>query len=259
MVKKIQFTFLLLFCISSLSLQAQYFGRNKAAYETFDFNVTQSEHFEIYTYMENQNVLNDLIKYSEIWYTLHQNIIRDTLVPQNPLIFYNDHADFQQTNAIQGSVSVGTGGVTEAFKNRVIMPVALSNQATIQILGHEMVHAYQFNTILNGDSTNIQNLGNLPLWVVEGMAEYLSIGSTSAHTAMWMRDAVLNDDVPTIKEMANPKYFPYRYGHAFWVFLTGLVGDEKIQPFFKNVALFGVEQACIRTFGITSEDLSKLW
>ncbi|GAB5551686.1 MAG: basic secretory protein-like protein [Saprospiraceae bacterium] len=259
MMKKIQFSFLLLFCVSSLSLQAQYFGRNKAAYESFDFNVTRSKHFDIYTYMENQNVRNDLIKYSEIWYTLHQNILRDTLIPQNPLIFYNDHADFQQTNAINGNIGVGTGGVTEAFKNRVIMPVALSNQATIQVLGHELVHAYQFNTILNGDSTNIQNLGNLPLWVVEGMAEYLSIGSVSSHTAMWMRDAVMNDDVPTLKQMENPKYFPYRYGHAFWVFLTGLVGDEKIQPFFKNVAMFGVEQACIRTFGIKREDLSKLW
>ncbi|MEO0341122.1 MAG: hypothetical protein AAF242_18150, partial [Bacteroidota bacterium] len=100
---------------------------------------------------------------------------------------------------------------------------------------------------------------NLPLYIVEGMAEYLSIGSVSPHTAMWMRDAVLNDDVPTMKQMESPKYFPYRYGHAFWVFLTGLVGDEKIQPFFQNIALYGVEAACIRTFGIKREDLSKLW
>ena len=253
--------FFLLFCISfiQLPLKAQYFGQNKAVYEKIDFDVSRSEHFEIYTYLKNPEKLNDLIKYSEMWYDYHLNILGDTLVPQNPLIFYNDHPDFQQTNAIMGSVGVGTGGVTEAFKNRVIMPVALSNQATIQVLGHELVHAYQFNTIINGDSTSLQNLGNLPLWVVEGMAEYLSIGSVSAHTAMWMRDAVLNDDVPSLKAMDNPKYFPYRYGHAFWVFLTGLVGDEKIQPFFKNVALFGVEKACVVTLGISREDLSNLW
>ncbi|HKK76344.1 MAG TPA: hypothetical protein VJ953_14795 [Saprospiraceae bacterium] len=259
MKKYMQLLVLALFCCSSTTLSAQYFGKNKAVYEAFDFDVTRSENFEVYTYTKNEQVKEDLVKYSEIWYTLHQLILRDTLIPQNPLIFYNDHADFQQTNAISGQIGVGTGGVTEAFKNRVIMPVALSNQATVQVLGHELVHAYQFNTILNGDSTNIQNLGNLPLWIVEGMAEYMSIGSVSAHTGMWMRDAVLNDDVPTLKQMDNPKYFPYRYGHAFWVFLTGLVGDEKIQPFFKNVAKFGVEQACISTFGISREDLSKLW
>lgn len=252
---------MLLLILSSFAapLPAQYFGKNKAVYETFDFDVTKSDHFEVYTYMENPELRDRIIEYSEMWYDYHFNILGDTLIPQNPLIFYNDHADFQQTNAISGQVGVGTGGVTEAFKNRVVMPMALSNQATIQVLGHELVHAYQFNTILRGDSTSIQNLGNLPLWIVEGMAEYLSIGSVSPHTAMWMRDAVLNDDVPTLKQMDNPKYFPYRYGHAFWVFLTGLVGDDKIQPFFRNVALYGVEQACVTTFGISREDLSNLW
>lgn len=259
MIKCIQLLAVLLLCLSGTTAQAQYFGKNKAVYENFDFDVTRSDHFEVYTYTKNEKVKDDLVKYAEIWYTLHQLIMRDTLIPQNPLIFYNDHADFQQTNAISGQIGVGTGGVTEAFKNRVVLPVALSNQATVQVLGHELVHAYQFNTIINGDSTNIQNLGNLPLWVVEGMAEYMSIGSVSAHTSMWMRDAVLNDDVPTLKEMDNPKYFPYRYGHAFWVFLTGLVGDDKIAPFFKNVAKYGVEQACVVTFGIKREDLSKLW
>jgi hypothetical protein len=259
MIRYIPLFIIVLLSFSSTVVDAQYFGTNKAVYETFDFDVTRSDHFEVYTYTKNDQVKDDLIKYSEIWYALHQLVMKDTLIPQNPLIFYNDHADFQQTNAISGQIGVGTGGVTEAFKNRVVMPVALSNQATVQVLGHELVHAYQFNTILNGDSTNIQNLGNLPLWIVEGMAEYMSIGSVSAHTGMWMRDAVLNDDIPSLKQMENPKYFPYRYGHAFWVFLTGLVGDDKIAPFFKNVAMYGVEQACVTTFGISREDLSKLW
>ena len=29
----------------------------------------------------------------------------------------------------------------------------------------------------------------LPLWFIEGMAEYLSIGPSDPHTAMWLRDA----------------------------------------------------------------------
>ena len=122
---------------------------------------------------------------------------------------------FSKTNAISGSVGVGTGGVTEAFKNRVILPIAMTNQQTHHVVGHELVHAFQYNMILNGDSTNLRNLGNLPLWMVEGLAEYLSIGSVDAHTAMWMRDAVLHDDFPTFKQLNNPKYFPYRYGQMF--------------------------------------------
>lgn len=241
------------------SLQAQYFGRNKPNYENFDFKVLQSPHFELYHYLDNDAYISSFVAQAEEWYEQHQYVLEDTILNKNPFILYADHADFQQTNAISGSVGVGTGGVTEAFKNRVIMPIAMSNQQTHHVLGHELVHAFQYNMILNGDSTSIRNLGNLPLWMVEGLAEYLSIGSVDAHTAMWMRDAVLHDDFPTLKELNNPRYFPYRYGQMFWVFVTGLKGDDIIAPFFEETAKYGFDVACRRVIGMTSEDLSKLW
>lgn len=257
---KIQHLILLLAAVlGAQTLSAQYFGRNKAKYETFDFEVYQSPNFDIYHYLENPERLREITEEAEQWYRMHQHVLRDTIAQRNPLIFYNDHADFQQTNAISGNVGVGTGGVTEALKNRVIMPFAMSHQQTHHVLGHELVHAFQYNMILNGDSTNLQSLSNLPLWMVEGMAEYLSIGSIDAHTAMWMRDAVLNDDIPTLDDLNNPKYFPYRYGQVFWAFLTGLKGDEIIEPFFKGVAKYGFEEASIRVLGMTKDDLSKLW
>lgn len=256
------FRFLLAFLALSMgwpSLQAQYFGRNKPNYESFDFQVLQSPHFELYHYLDNDAYIDNFVAQAEEWYAQHQHVLDDTIVNKNPFILYANHADFQQTNAISGSIGVGTGGVTEAFKNRVIMPIAMSNQQTHHVLGHELVHAFQYNMILNGDSTSIRNLGNLPLWMVEGLAEYLSIGSVDAHTAMWMRDAVLHDDFPTLKELNNPRYFPYRYGQMFWVFVTGLKGDDIIAPFFEETAKYGFDPACRRVLGMTSEDLSKLW
>ncbi|MEZ4985091.1 MAG: hypothetical protein R2795_08670 [Saprospiraceae bacterium] len=239
--------------------QAQYFGRNKPNYETFDFKVLESPHFDVYHYLDNDACIHSFVVQAEEWYAQHQHVLQDTIHDRNPLILYADHADFQQTNTIGGSIGVGTGGVTEAFKNRVIMPLAMSNQQTHHVLGHEMVHAFQYNMIINGDSTNIRNLGNLPLWMVEGLAEYLSIGSVDAHTAMWIRDAVLHDDFPSLRELNNPRYFPYRYGQLFWVFVTGLKGDDIIAPFFEQTAQFGFDIACRRVIGMTSEDLSKLW
>lgn len=250
----------LVFLLTITVACAQYFGRNKPNYEKFDFKIHQSEHFDIYHYLDNPEYLKELAAHSEHWYQLHQSILHDTIRQQNPLIFYNNHADFQQTNAIGGTIGVGTGGVTEAFKNRVIMPLAMSNQQTHHVLGHEMVHAFQYNMILKGDSTNIRNLRNLPLWMVEGLAEYMSIGSVDAHTAMWMRDAVLRDDIPTLDQLNNlGKYFPYRYGQVFWAFLTGLRGDEVIAPFFKATAMFGFDRASVMILGMKKKDLSKLW
>ncbi len=250
----------LIACFFSIGqLDAQYFGQNKPRYETFDFKVHSTPNFEIYHYLKNDSSIIDLSQQTEQWYRLHQAVLRDTFSEKNPLIFYNNHADFQQTNAISGNISVGTGGVTEALKNRVIMPLTHSNQQTHHVLGHELVHAFQYNMILNGKGTSLRNLANLPLWMVEGLAEYLSIGRSDAHTAMWMRDAVLHDDVPAIKELDNSKYFPYRWGQAFWAFLTGVYGDEVIEPFFTTTAKEGLKSASIKVLGTTLEDLSDRW
>src|SRR5690606_25268081 len=235
--------------------EAQLFGQNKPRYRSFDFKILETPHFSIYHYTKNPEAIRLMADWSEQWYAMHTDIFRDSFYTRNPLIFYNDHAEFQQTNAIFGSVGVGTGGVTEGFKNRVIMPFTMINQQTQQVLGHEMVHAFQFNKILSGDSTSLESLANLPLWMVEGMAEYMSLGRVDPYTAMWMRDAVINDDVPNIKKMASFKYFPYRYGQAFWAFFSGTYGDHMMDPLFSNTALYGPEIAIPLTLNISVEDL----
>lgn len=259
MIKK---NILLLFALFGLALstaQAQYFGRNKAKYKKFDFEVYESPNFEVYHYLHNHECLHTLTQQSEQWYKMHQEVLKDTFKTKNPIIFYNNHGDFQQTNAISSSVSVGTGGVTEGFKRRVIMPIAMSNQQTNHVLGHEMVHAFQYHLMTEGDSTSLRNIQKIPLWMVEGLAEYMSIGRVDAHTAMWMRDAVLNDDVPSIKDLSSGRYFPYRYGQAFWAFITGIYGDNIIEPYFKGVGKYGLEAATIKVLGLTTKALSEKW
>lgn len=250
---------LLLAILWSFPADAQYFGRNKPRYEDFDFKVIQTPTFEIYHYLDNPELEEFLANQAEHWYQLHQAALGDTFTQKNPLIFYNDHPDFQQTNAIGGSIGVGTGGVTEGFKNRVIMPLAMSNAQTKHVLGHELVHAFQYHMIINGDSTSLRNLGNIPLWMVEGLAEYMSIGRVDANTSLWMRDAVLNDNVPELKELNNPQYFPYRWGQAFWAFVAGLKGDQIIEPLFVSTAKHGLKVAIQREVGMSMDDLSKLW
>ena len=242
-----------------LTAQTGGFGRNKPHYERFDFEVYQSPHFELYTYINNDAWLRGFLNDSEEWYRVHQRVLNDTIRFKNPMIIYGNHPDFQQTNAINGAISTGTGGVTEAFKNRVILPIANTNQQTHHVLGHELVHAFQYNMVIRGDSTNLRDLQKLPLWMVEGLAEYLSIGSVDPFTAMWMRDAVLNDDVPSIKELNGNKYFPYRYGQAFWAFVTGLKGDDIIAPYFRSTAKFGLETSTQLVMGMKLEQLSELW
>ena len=251
--------FLALTLLGALPLSAQYFGRNKPRYQQQDFKVSQTDHFELYEYLDNPFLEKELAAQAETWYAMHQGVLRDTFSQKNPMLIYSDHAGFQQTNAISGFINVGTGGVTEALRNRVVFPIAMTNQQTNHVMGHEMVHAFQYHMILEGDSTNIRNLSNLPLWMVEGLAEYLSIGRVDAQTALWMRDAVINDDLPRLKDLNKPRYFPYRWGQSFWAFVTGVYGDEVIRPLFINTAKFGLDPAIRLTLGTTQDSLSSAW
>ena len=261
MNKIIRFIVLVFFILSTLQVNSQYFGKNKVNYEEFDFKIYETPHFEIYHYLEDEEKLERFAQLSERWYLRHLAVFGDTFPKKNPMILYNNHADFQQTTVIQSMLGVGTGGVTEGMKTRVVMPISPSNKETNHVLGHEMVHVFQYNMVKMSDSAGLRNIGTVPLWMIEGLSEYLSIGSRDVKTAMWMRDAVKTNDIPTLKEMTkNPnKYFPYRYGHAFWVFITGHFGDGIIRPLLMRSARVGYKRAISGVLGYSTDSISTLW
>jgi hypothetical protein len=194
---------------------AQYFGRNRIQYNSFDFQVMKTEHFDIYFYPEKQNVVKEIAVMAERWYARLSKILNHELSTIQPLILYASHPDFQQTNVVRG-IGEGTGGMTEAFKRRIVMPLAGPLAQTDHVLGHELVHAFQYDMagVRAPISSASSGMFKLPLWFVEGMAEYLSVGAYDPHTAMWMREAVIGDKFPTISKLDSPRYFPYRYGQA---------------------------------------------
>ncbi|GAB3517088.1 tolB protein precursor [Emticicia fontis] len=248
--------------ISNLSFsQSQYFGQNKPRYKSFGFKVLQSPHFELYHYFKDNTVPNDLMINSEHWYKIHQEVFKLAFIKPNPLIIYQNHPDFQETTAIGGQIGEGTGGVTEGLRNRVVMPIMYSKRQTDHVLGHELVHAFQYQLMTAGDSTNLANIQNLPLFMVEGLAEYMSLGRVDAHTAMWMRDAVLSDDIPGIKDLVikEYKYFPYRWGQAFWAYIAATYGDDMIRPLFRETAKYGIEAAFKRNMKMDIERFSNRW
>lgn len=217
---------------STLLLNAQYFGKNKPSYKSFEYKVFETPHFDIYYYLKNDTLLYKLGRLSEKWYSIQQALFNDTFKIRNPVIIYNNHDDFQQTNAINGLIDISTGGVTEALKNRVVFPLMPTFGETEHILGHELVHAFQYHILIHKDTGSLNRLRLLPLWMIEGMAEYISIGNIDSHTAMWMRDAIRNDKFPSIADMSNTnKYFPYRYGQCFWAMVGKTWGTQVLCQF----------------------------
>jgi len=257
---------LLLSLVAATELDAQYFGRNNPQYRTFDFQVLRTEHFDIYYYPEAEEGVRDAARMAERWYTRLSRILGHEFRERQPLILYASHADFQQTNILSSPVGEGTGGVTESAKQRVIMPLAHTYGDTDHVLGHELVHAFQYDISGLGRSAGSIDAGGralvqAPLWFIEGMAEYLTLGPIDTHTSMWLRDAALTGQIPSLRQLAtDPRIFPYRYGHALWAYIAGRWGDAVVGEILRSVG-GGVpyQQAMQNVLNVTPEELSSDW
>lgn len=243
---------------------AQYFGRNKVQYRTFDFQVLHTEHFDVYYYPEEAEAAGVVSRMAERWHTRLSRFFGHDLRGRQALILYAAASHFRQTNAVDGLIGEGTGGVTEGIKRRVVLPMSGSLADTDHVLGHELVHAFQFD--LTGTDPRERTGGEMPgilafpLWFVEGMAEYLSLGPVDTQTAMWLRDAVLREKLPHVKDLDHPDYFPYRWGHAFWAFVGAKYGDRAVASLIRSAAnprfdLVGLA----RQLGTTPDALTADW
>ena len=247
---------------SAVPSSAQYFGRNKVIYERFDFKVLTTEHFDIYYYPEEEAAVRLAARMAERWHARLTRLLQHELSGRQPLILYAAHPHFQQTN-ILGDIGEGTGGVTESNRRRVILPFAGGLAETDHVLGHELVHAFQYDIASGTDSRGRPigaGLQALPLWFIEGMAEYLSLGPIDSNTAMWVRDAASRDAMPSIDKLDDPNFFPYRYGHAFWAYVAGRWGDRAVGDLLRAAAPDGnVKAAIAAVLGVDDEQLTKDW
>lgn len=249
--------------IGAATAHAQYFGRNKVQYRTFKFQVLKTEHFDLYYYPEEAEAAGLAARMAERWHERLSRFFGHQLRGRQAVILYAVPSHFRQTNAIEGLIGEGTGGVTEALKRRIVLPMSGSLADTDHVLGHELVHAFQFD--LTGDDPRemtgtMPDILLYPLWFVEGMAEYLTLGAVDVQTAMWLRDAALREKLPHIKDLDSPQYFPYRWGHAFWAYVGAKYGDRAVASLIRSAANPRVDLAGLaRQLGTDPDTLTADW
>jgi hypothetical protein len=210
--------------VTAASADAQYFGRNKVHYDRLDFQVLQTEHFDIYYYEEEEAATRHAARMAERWYARFSTLLDHRFNQRQALVLYASHPHFAQTNLTAGTPGEGIGGFTERAKSRIAMPFAAGLGETDHVLGHEIAHAFQIDVARRVK----RDAFAMPGWFIEGMAEFLSLGPVNVHTNMWLRDAALNDALPTLEQLKDPRYFPYRYGHALWSYLAVQHGDDVV-------------------------------
>src|SRR5436309_1174258 len=104
------------------SSQETTFGKNKVQYTDFSWYYIQSSHFDVYFTEGGDYIADFTADVAESSYTLISKSFRYQITNRVPIVVYNSHNDFQQTNVVNSYLEEGIGGVTELFKNRIVLP-----------------------------------------------------------------------------------------------------------------------------------------
>lgn len=248
-------------------LQAQaYFGQNQVQYKQFAWRVIKTDHFEVHYYGEIETGANMVARMAERSYARLSRLLNYQFKERKPIVLFASRGDFAQNN-VTGDLGEGTGGVTDAVRQRNMFFFEQDLGQTEHVLTHEMVHQFQYDIQFRGRTGAAVAMGEvgggkqLPGWFIEGMAEYLSIGPDHPATDAVVRDAALNGNIPSMQQMTDEpnRWFPYRYGEAFWRFIGAKWGDEMIGEILQAAGSSGIDRAFKRFTGIGLDDLGDEW
>ena len=250
----------ILFIIQLICCIYPQFGKNIVQYEQFNWQYIQTKNFDIYFYSQGEIQLELIAKYCEDANDKIAKFIGWNLNERSSIIIYNSHNDFQQTNVVDSYLQEGIGGVTELLKNRVVIPFDGSLKEFKHVIYHELVHVFINDGMYGGALKNLVNTNAvfIPLWMNEGLAEYLS-SKWDANSDMWVRDLAINfTELPSIKDLNG--YLAYRGGQSVWKFITEKWGEESIAEIFYNIKTSGsLNKGIKNAIGIDLNELSIQW
>ncbi|PIU83659.1 MAG: hypothetical protein COS68_02860 [Elusimicrobia bacterium CG06_land_8_20_14_3_00_38_11] len=227
------FTFLIFNCL---------YCENKVITDVKKWEYIETEHFKIYHYPECKELLPIISEILEDAFNNTTRFYEYRPSKKIPFFIYRNHNEFEQTNIVD--VGEGTGGVTEVFKNRFIVYNDGSIRWLRNVIPHEFTHVIQF-TVLYEESPLLKALRLsrgifIPLWMMEGMAEY-NTGDIDATTReMVIRDMVSNKNVISLKNLSTFNHLKphqitpaYKLSETSYHFLVDEYGPDKPQKILK--------------------------
>jgi Tol biopolymer transport system component len=245
-------------CLLTQTSNSQ-FGKNIVQYDKFNWKYIESNNFEVY-YNQGSKPLAEFAALSaEKALESIQRTLNFRINKKIRLIVYNTHNEFQQTNVIDQFMYEGIGGVTELSKNRVVVPFQGNYSQFDHVIHHELVHAVMNDMFYGGTfqtALRSGNLGKIPIWISEGLAEFESLGGYNIETDMFMRDISLNEKLRDLTNMNG--YYAYRGGQAFLWYIAEKYGEERVGDLINRLRVQRDLEAVFKSaFNMSLEELSK--
>ena len=260
-------TLLLLFQTVLISnANGSVFGQNKVQYSYFSWKYLTTEHFDIYYNQGGEDLADFAAEVAEDAYMKLLRSFQYYPTNQDPIVMvtYQSHNDFEQTNVSWSQPTEGTGGFTEFLKNRMVVPFEGDHEKFRHVIHHELTHVVTLNflygqgfgAVLSGISQS-----RVPLWFIEGLAEFYSRNGLDSETEMYLRDAVINDLLPELYMLDQLGYLGvYKCGQSVIYWIAWRYGEEKIGELLHQLKkLRDFNRALKASIGIDEKELTKRW
>lgn len=210
------------------------YGRNKVQVGEQEWWEIQARHFTIYFPQGGEVPAETLLVHTER--ELLELSEEFNYMPEEPIpiVLYISPGDFRQTDINPYEISQAVGGFTEFYKGRVVVPFTGYWSEFRHVVAHEINHAFIFDMLYRRSLLNIIT-GGTPLWMMEGLAEYTSIGWDAASEAEF-RDMVISNQIVSIEQLSRRRdYLVYREGQAIYHFMNERYGREKFREFVQHI------------------------
>ena len=237
------------------------FGKNKVQHHDFDWKFIETDHFRIYYYQGGGHLADFTAEMAE---RSLERLRKDMMyIPKSKIhvIVYNSHNHFEETNVMGGIPEESVGGFTEFFKNRVVVPYEGNWEGFRHVIHHELTHAIMNQMLFQGNYQSIvsglANM-NMPLWFIEGIAEYESRGGWDSESDQTVRDAVYHNYIGNVYYLNN--YMAYKGGQSLFKYIADTYGSKKIGEILRSINMIrSAEDAFLDALGTNFTDLSQNW
>ena len=250
--------------ILTLQLQ-QGFGKNKVRYRDFQWEILESEHIVLHFEPEFQNLAVRAIEYLEEGYDHISQILHHDLSHRPPVVIYQSHYQFQQTNIFPDFLPPGVAGFAEPLRFRMVVPFAGDLDEFRNVLVHELTHIFQYDIVHKGPIRRITSpIAQPPTWLMEGIAEYTTPGRNTIDE-MVLRDAVLTDGLIPIETMNQAwgqgnVFLAYKQSHALMEYIAQQYGPEKISRILRLWdSQHDTDKLMDRLIGMDLKTLDERW
>ena len=248
-------------CAAPAASQDAAFGKNKVQIKKFEWFVLKTPHFDINFPGGYRDLAARTGVILEAGYIKLSNDMSHRVAWRIPVIIYGSHSDFQQTNVIWDIIPEGVQAFAEPMRKRMVLHFGGSNADYAHTAVHELVHIFSYDIIYGTLLRSVFSrsmLFPIPLWFMEGLAEYYSSGY-DAGGEMFVRDGAVFDYLSDLDYTYG--YMAYKSGQAAIHYLTETYGPGKVLEIMDNVRAQrgSIGLALENSLGITSEELSRDW